>query len=146
MVALRIELDAADLAGRIYDRGMTAMQNPSILDWRLSPSSFSVAGAVLVGESGCETILPANLATQQSRFHQVVRSTFRRHQNDTGRFQLGYLLEYLTEWFSVGHSLGQYVERGRLISTRFKERAALHHFGSTCGSRAHCYGHLTEQI
>jgi hypothetical protein len=42
--------------------------------------------------------------------------------------------------------LCQYVERGRLISTRLKEREKLFILGGTCGSHMHYYRHLTEQI
>lgn len=107
-LALRIELDAADLVARIFARPMAAMQNPSIDDWRLSPSSFSISGATLVGEDGCESFLPANLSTQQFRFHQVARTTAgQRQYRDGPKLQLGRMFHYQSEWFAVGHSLGQ---------------------------------------
>jgi hypothetical protein len=122
IIALRIELDEVRLAGREMDGPMVSLQNPSILDWRLAPGSFTLSGAVLVGEDGCEAFLPANLSTQQFRFRQVARRSSIQHAASdlTHRRQLagalqplptmlraGYVLEYTTEWFSVGHSLGQ---------------------------------------
>jgi hypothetical protein len=109
-IVLRMELDASQLAGREMDRPMVAMQNPNILDWRLSPGSFTLSGSVLVGEDGCETLLPSNLSTQQFRFRQVARRTgmTARAQPET-EIRAGYVVEYTTEWFSVGHSLGQLI-------------------------------------
>jgi hypothetical protein len=87
---------------------MIAMQNPNITDWRLSPGSFTLSGAVMIGEDGCETLLPSNLSTHQFRFRQIARSD--RKREDPGvTIRAGYVLEYTTEWFSVGHSLGQMV-------------------------------------
>lgn len=124
VVALRLELDERRLQGRVLGRPMAAMQNPGILDWRMSPGSFSLNGSLLVGEDGCETLLPSNLATQRFRFAQVARvagKTWERrevteHRDPNGRvtqnvwlenYQLGHVFEYTTEWFAVGHSLGQ---------------------------------------
>ena len=110
-IVLRIDLDGGDLDGRLIERALTGMQSPSIIDWRISPSSFSLSGAVLVGEEGCESFLPANLSTQQFRFQQVARTPlnfkFREPSDLVGdRVALGFKFEYLTEWFGIGHSLG----------------------------------------
>jgi hypothetical protein len=107
-VVLRLELNETDLSERIFDRPMASMQNPNILDWRMSPGSFSLSSSLLVGEDGCETLLPANLATQQFRFRQVVRSNRVINSGDNEqKYRFGHALEYTAEWFSVGHSLGQ---------------------------------------
>src|SRR5881398_1522544 len=74
-----MDLDAAMLGDRAEWPAMPAMQTPSILDWRLSPGSFSMNGALLIGEDGCETMLPANLATRLIRFRQLVRTTSYGH-------------------------------------------------------------------
>ncbi|TAE23659.1 MAG: hypothetical protein EAZ91_21680 [Cytophagales bacterium] len=105
---MRMDFDQGMLAGRQFGRGGASMQNPSILDWRLSPGSFSMSGSLLIGEDGTETLLPANLATQRFRFRQVVR-----HVSNDGQGQFpngirfGYVVEYSAEWFPIGHSLGQ---------------------------------------
>ena len=48
-----------------------AVQAPSLVDWSLSPASFSNLPAVLVGEDGCETLLPSNVAVQRYKACQV---------------------------------------------------------------------------
>src|SRR5215831_5809650 len=107
-VALRIDLDEPRLAGRQMDRPMVSLQNPNIMDWRISPGSFSLSGVVLVGQDNCESLVPCNLATQQFRFRQLARAgRFMQEGNTT--FGAGHVIEYTTEWFSVGHSLGQLV-------------------------------------
>lgn len=118
-VSLRMDIDGAMLAGRANWPPMPAMQTPGILDWRLSPGSFSMSGALLIGEDGCETLLPSNLATRLVRFRQIVRTT-KRATADIGKREggglgngfsgdvlLGYAVQYNTEWFPLGHSLGQ---------------------------------------
>ena len=121
VICLRMDIDAAMLEGRAVWPQMPAMQTPGIRDWRLSPGSFSMSGALLIGEDGCETLLPSNLATKMIRFRQFVRTTA-RWSIDLGRddrvrpragagfgadFLLGYCVQYQTEWFPLGHSLGQ---------------------------------------
>jgi hypothetical protein len=123
LVALRIDLDDQRVEGRQLGAPMTSMQDPGILDWRMSPGSFTLAGALLVGEDGCETLLPTNLATQRWRFAQVARvanTLWERRSDETvqdqrgvsrviweERYRLGRIFEYTTEWFPMGHSLGQ---------------------------------------
>jgi hypothetical protein len=136
---LQITLDEIILAERGSWPPMPAMQTPGILDWRLSPGSFSMTGALLVGEDGCETLLPGNLATRLVRFHQIVKSDaqgappareqrIRNAHRDRGDGDIeftddvlyqppelpaigkaiaGYLVEYRSEWFPLGHSLGR---------------------------------------
>jgi hypothetical protein len=118
-LCLRIDMDVVMLANRPPWPPMPAMQTPGIDDWRLSPGSFSMSGALLIGEDGCETLLPANLATRMVRFRQLVRtpsSTEAARGEGTarlpvsgfnGRLRLGYQVNYQSEWFPVGHSLGQ---------------------------------------
>jgi hypothetical protein len=121
-IVLRVELDSVMRDGRLVWPSMPAMQTPGIGDWRLSPGSFSMSGALLIGEDGCETLLPANLATRLIRFRQFVRSTSKATAIDnlqrlsrsertglrfTGATRLGYAITYHSEWFPIGHSLGQ---------------------------------------
>lgn len=125
-VALRLELDVARLANRVFGHPLASMQNPGISDWRLSPGSFSLGGALIVGADGCESLLPTNLATQRFRFSQIARvptTVWERRVDDRvevsalgvyagapsirkERYRLGRMLEYTTEWFPIGHSLG----------------------------------------
>lgn len=109
-VVLRMEFDAGTLTPRIFGAPMATMQSPSLLDWRLSPSSFTLASPLLIGEDGCETLLPANLSTQQVRFRQVIRlaaAVRAAHDERRAPDRLGRVVEYLSEWFSIGHSLGK---------------------------------------
>jgi hypothetical protein len=110
-IVLRLELDANTESPRIYGSPMTSMQSPGILDWRISPTSFTLSSALLIGQDGCETLLPANLATQVVRFRQVVRLADRRdsqRENERDRAaRIGKVIEYSSEWFSIGHSLGR---------------------------------------
>ncbi len=123
LICLRMDIDVAMLANREQWPPMPAMQTPGIVDWRLSPGSFSMAGALLIGEDGCETLLPSNLATKLIRFRQIVRTpgqgkaTFPDRdpagahlpliERFSGDLILGYAIQYHTEWFPLGHSLGQ---------------------------------------
>lgn len=52
--------------------GFCSIQKASLSDWYLSPGSFSHMPAVLIGEDGCETLLPSNVATQEYRVKQVL--------------------------------------------------------------------------
>ncbi|MFC9964567.1 hypothetical protein ACFVH4_10025 [Nocardia ignorata] len=124
MIALRHELDDTRLANRKLGHPMASMQNPNILDWRLSPGSFSLAKGLMVGPDGCESLLPSNLSTQRFRFAQVARvpntlweNVIRGEtKNPVGRnehvvasyerYRLGRVFEYTSEWFPIGHSLG----------------------------------------
>jgi hypothetical protein len=119
-ICLRMDLDVVMLADRQVWPPMPPMQTPGIDDWRISPGSFSMAGALLIGENGCETLLPANLATRMVRFRQLVRTAteasasrgreqprFFEVPGFSGVLRLGYGVTYHSEWFPVGHSLGQ---------------------------------------
>ena len=86
------------------------MQNPNLTDWRLSPGSFATNPGALVGDDGCETLLPANVAVQEFYFYQIIRL------NDAegavppalrDRVKLGVVHEYRLAWYPLGHSLGQ---------------------------------------
>ncbi|HEX5295575.1 MAG TPA: hypothetical protein VFW50_01080 [Streptosporangiaceae bacterium] len=124
-VALQLDMDDIMLDGRGTWPPMPAMQTPSIFDWRLSPGSFSMAGVLLIGEDGCETLLPTNLSTRLARFKQLVKTPdygkLKAGNRDqilksegmsgipelTGDYALGYSVEYQSEWFPLGHSLGR---------------------------------------
>lgn len=73
-ICLRMDLDEIMLADRPKWPQMPAMQTPDIIDWRLSPGSFSMSSALLIGEEGCERLLPTNLATKLIRFRQIIRT------------------------------------------------------------------------
>src|SRR5262249_60998494 len=80
-------LDPAQLGGntfvRLYatdpatlfqlDKGtFPSVQSPSLVDWYLSPASFSYMPAALVGADGAEALLPSNPATPRFTAYQIV--------------------------------------------------------------------------
>ncbi|HXF23283.1 MAG TPA: hypothetical protein VN602_02125 [Gemmatimonadaceae bacterium] len=50
-----------------------SMQSPTLVDLNLSPGSFANVPAMLVGQDGCEALLPSNVATQHFQVHQIVQ-------------------------------------------------------------------------
>ena len=114
-----------------------AVQSPSLIDWYLSPASFSNLPAALIGADGCETLLPSNIATQRFKAYQIVniRKLVRWvHLGDAVDAGLAFgaaptslpqsasapvvtaantdslvadLLSYSISWLPVGHGLGQ---------------------------------------
>ncbi|WP_243358735.1 hypothetical protein [Fundidesulfovibrio terrae] len=63
-VVVRLMVDP----GSVYadaGQGFASIQAPSLMDWYLSPTSFSQMPAAIIGQDGCEAILPSNIATQE---------------------------------------------------------------------------------
>ncbi len=98
--------------------GLTSMQSPSITDWRLSPNSFSINPSFFLGADNCENLYPANFATQEFRFFQIVRHIFSQDDQknyqlpaifEDKKFRIGWKLNYKNTWNPIGHSLGQIV-------------------------------------
>ncbi|WP_369360767.1 hypothetical protein [Streptomyces sp. cg2] len=106
--------------------GFPSMQSPSLLDWYLSPGSFAYVPAELIGQDGCETLLPSNVATQQYQVHQIVTVPDLVALLDYGaqeaapagsggaadRFAgfpvpIVLVISYDVTWIPVGHGLGQ---------------------------------------
>ncbi|HEX7395707.1 MAG TPA: hypothetical protein VF313_12340 [Anaerolineaceae bacterium] len=111
-ILVKLELDSMHLPDVLKNMGLPAMQKPSLTDWRLSAASFAANPYALLGKEGCENILPANLAIQEFYFYQVVRLTDQQNQlpnsvRDRVQARLGFINDYSTSWYSLGHSLGQ---------------------------------------
>ncbi|MFF4696307.1 hypothetical protein [Streptomyces chattanoogensis] len=115
--------------------GFPAMQSPSLLDWYLSPGSFAYVPAELIGQDGCETLLPSNVATQQYQVHQIVTVPDLTARLDYGAayaapagdgngtsdgsgtsdgtsdyaipVPIALVISYDVTWIPVGHGLGQ---------------------------------------
>jgi hypothetical protein len=109
-IVVRAELDDPNLPAIVKNLGILAMQNPDLSDWRLSPASFATNPGTLVGQDGCESLLPANVALQEFFFYDVVRL------NDaqvgipgdlSTTVKPGIIHEYRVAWYPLGHSLGQ---------------------------------------
>jgi hypothetical protein len=109
-IVARLELEPPDLPSVVRNLGIPALQNPGLSDWRLSPVSFAGTPAALLGEDGCESLLPANVALQEFNFYQVVRVTNAQAavpHEVAAQVRLGVVQEYRLAWYPVGHSLGQ---------------------------------------
>jgi hypothetical protein len=111
-ILARAELDVPDLPVSLRNLGMLAMQNPDLSDWRLSPASFAVNPGTLVGQNGCESLLPANVALQEFYFYQVVRLNDAALQplvpvELKDKVRVGLIHELRLAWYPLGHSLGQ---------------------------------------
>jgi hypothetical protein len=110
---------------------LPSMQTPGLEDWYLSPGSFALNPAFFVGADGCENLFPANFATHEFSFFQVVRGktiVLKERKEDeeevttspTGKstsrtvritleVRAGWSLEYRVTWQPLGHTLGQIV-------------------------------------
>ena len=101
--------------GRQNALSLPALQNPHIIDWRLSPGSFASVPQTLVGTDGCESFYPANFAVTQfplRQVHQIVEHStdagglFKIQPLDTGAYPSALVLEYTVKLRPIGHSLG----------------------------------------
>jgi hypothetical protein len=109
-LVVRLEIEAPEHSHDHGARRLPSLQRPSLSDWRLSPGSFAVSPAALIGEDHCEHLFPASLAIQEFRFRQVVRISDNRFGIPEGladRVRPGVVQEYRAEWLHLGHSLGQ---------------------------------------
>lgn len=109
-VVAKLELARPGALEELPGLGMPAMQDPGLPDWRLSPSSFAQNPASLVGEDGCESLLPANVALQEQYLYQIVRLTDLQQIVPAAaqdRITLGVVNDYRVAWYPLGHSLGQ---------------------------------------
>ncbi len=92
----------------LINMGPMALQNPSLTDWQLSPASFAASPKTLIGQDGCEELVPSNLALQEFVLRQVVRLTDSPPSfGIPAGFKAAYVDEYKVSWFSLGHSLGE---------------------------------------
>lgn len=113
VILTKLELDLPlPLPQVVRSVGFLSMQNPSLTDWRLSPSSFAANPTALLGENdGCESLLPANVALHEYQFYQVI-SLIDDAEDDftaqlTSEVRLGVMHEFRHNWYPLGHSLGQ---------------------------------------
>jgi hypothetical protein len=59
---------------KLASRGLNSIQNPDIDDWLFSPGSFGADAVPIIGENGCEVLLPSHAAERIIRFHQIIRT------------------------------------------------------------------------
>jgi hypothetical protein len=88
--------------------GARSLQGPSLTDWRLSPASFAASPNTLVGEDGCEELVPSNVALKEFVLRQVVRVNDPPGGVDIpADYRFAYVDDYKVSWYSLGHSLGE---------------------------------------
>ncbi len=111
---------------------LPSMQNPELEDWYLSPGSFALNPGFFIGADGCEQLYPANFATHEFRFFQIIRGSKVLIENSTKtvdrvtegadgkttteksveitlEVRAGWSLEYMVSWQPLGHTIGQIV-------------------------------------
>ena len=107
-IVARLPMVWNTLPPALINMGPQALQNPSLTDWRLSAASFAANPTTLVGDDGCEELVPANLALQEFVLRQVVRLADVPPNFDVPPgYKVGYVDDYKVSWFSLGHSLGE---------------------------------------
>jgi hypothetical protein len=112
----------SDVIGTLMIKSyLPSIQKPEIDDWRLSPASFGLVNVPVIGEDGCETLLPSHETTHIERFYQIQREPSVAPEEltwpinpadefDVGPslfFKRGKLIEYETTWKPLNHGLGQ---------------------------------------
>ncbi|KAL9612051.1 MAG: hypothetical protein Q9167_003343 [Letrouitia subvulpina] len=101
-----------DYKGRRSTLSLPALQNPHLIDWKVSPGSFAAVPQTMIGVDGCESFTPANFATTEFPLRQVQRlisipnDTFKPLSSD---FPSALVVEYMVRLKPIGHSLGQVV-------------------------------------
>lgn len=114
LVLARVALECPPLPPEITHLGLIAMQNPGLADWRVSPGSFATNPGALVGQEGCESLLPANLAEHEYYFEQVIglptdEIDLGLDVSAVGKVRPAVIHEYRLRLLPIGHSLGQIV-------------------------------------
>ncbi|MBL7703413.1 MAG: hypothetical protein JNM14_14275, partial [Ferruginibacter sp.] len=107
-IVAKLEIEKPLFEANLKALNLPAMQNPDLADWYMSPGSFAALPSALIGADGCENLFPANFATQEFRFRQVVRLT--AADSPVGfpsNYRYGYLDEYKVTLLPIGHSLGE---------------------------------------
>lgn len=100
----RVTLLNADNPMQEFALNLPAMQNPGIIDWRLSPGSFAAVPQSLIGADGCEMLTPANFAV--STFH--LRQVIRLNEKVAGTEHPAALVnEFAVSFIPIGHALGE---------------------------------------
>lgn len=108
VILAKLEIEKPVFEANLKALNLPAMQNPDLADWYMSPGSFAALPSALIGADGCENLFPANFATQEFRFRQVVRvSDVPQGFNIPSEYRFGYVDEYKVSLLPIGHSLGE---------------------------------------
>ena len=60
---------------KLSNRGLTSIEDPDIGDWLVAPGSFGMDAVQMIGEDGCEVLLPSHAVERVVRLHRVERTT-----------------------------------------------------------------------
>jgi hypothetical protein len=103
---------------------LASIQSADVVDWKVSPHSFTAKVALSLGEGSCEGPYPSSLAEREFTFYKVVRRSDGGDETDNTAIsspvnllhsrdsvenvvRFGEMLEFKQSWFPLGHSLGQ---------------------------------------
>lgn len=95
---------------------LPAIVDPDVEDWRLSPASFGMTTLPVIGEGGCQTLLPSHETERIERFSQVLRTPttgWPKLPSLLGgkapglTYRPARLVEYETVWHPLNHALGR---------------------------------------
>lgn len=108
-IVARLPVKKQTMPIALNNMGARSLQNPSLTDWRLSPASFASSPKTLIGEDGCEDLVPASIAFKEFLLRQVVRISGEPPEGFEvpDGCKAAYVDEYKVSWFSLGHSLGE---------------------------------------
>lgn len=109
-IVSKVELRTADAKSQVA-LSLPAIQDPSLIEWQISPGSFATIPQTLIGADGCETFVPANFAIEQFPLRQVQRIVGQpgNLQPVSNDFPPALVVEYQVTMTPIGHSLGQIV-------------------------------------
>lgn len=71
--AFLIFIDSSNLPANFGNSHLPSILEPDVVDWRISPSSLSTNDLPIIGENGCEALLPSEVVERVFKFHQLVR-------------------------------------------------------------------------
>jgi len=121
VIFAKLHLELPGEFDEIERANLPSMQNPGLEDWYLSPGSFAINPAFFIGTDGCENLYPANFATHEFSFFQIIRGSnilikpiadnpLTKEKNESVlEVRAGWSLEYLVSWQPLGHTIGQIV-------------------------------------
>lgn len=109
VIFAKLEIQKPVFEANLRALNLPAMQNPDLADWYMSPGSFAAIPSALIGAEGCENLFPANFATQEFRFRQVIRLNDKPngYPDFPNTYKFGYVDEYKVSLIPIGHSLGE---------------------------------------
>ena len=105
----------------------SSVQNPSCVDWTTSPNSFGTTDIKVIGDDGCEILLPSAAPNRLDRFHLIIPEPtkeisklilakptenceiFPQSIDKFLCYRNGRLVQYETEWRPLNHGLGSII-------------------------------------